>query len=113
MRKKISSNKQLDLAIIELKIQKDRDFQALKLQLAESYEEFKPSNIVKRVFVDLKEEPQVRDNVLQSVVSLAAGYLTKRLLIGKSNSFLKSVVGYVIQIGATKLISKKVVTNNK
>lgn len=113
MKKDISSNKQLDLAIIELKLKKDRDFLALKLQLEQSYEELRPSRIVKRIFVDLKEEPKLKESALKSVLVLAGGYLSKRLLIGKSNSFLKSIMGYLVQIGATKLISNKVLSNNK
>lgn len=113
MMKKVSSNEELDAAIIRLKAQKDRDFEVLKSQMSISYEELRPSKIVKRIIVDLKEEPEVKDNILGSVVSLATGYLTKRLLIGKSNSFLKSVMGYLVQIGATKIVSNKIITNNK
>ncbi|QHI34996.1 hypothetical protein IMCC3317_03420 [Kordia antarctica] len=113
MMKKISSNQELEQEIIKLKAQKAIHFRALKSQMSISYEELRPSRIIKRVFADIKEEPEIKDNVLKSLLSLAGGYLTKRILIGKSNSFLKSIMGYLVQIGATKLVSNKIITNNK
>lgn len=110
--KKITSNQELEEAIIKLKVQKAIELEELKLQMSISYEELRPSRIIKRVFVDIKEEPEIKDNVLKSLLSLATGYITKRVLVGKSNSFFKSIVGYLVQIGATKLISNKIITND-
>ena len=109
----MKNNRDLEQEILRLRTQKDNDFKALKSQMEYSYKELKPSRILKRVFVDLKEEPQIKNNVLESILSLAGGYFSKRLLIGKSSTFLKSVMGYLIQIGATKIISNKILTNEK
>ncbi|WP_430409344.1 hypothetical protein [Kordia sp.] len=113
MKKEISNINELEQSILKLKAQKENDFVALKSQMSHSYQELRPSRVVKRIFTDLKEEPKIKDNVLESVISLAAGYVSKRILIGKSNSFFKSVLGYLVQIGATKLISNTIITNNK
>ncbi|EDP94765.1 hypothetical protein U8527_07585 [Kordia algicida OT-1] len=110
---KVSNNRELEQAILKLKAQKEADMFELKSQISASMEELRPTRIIQRIADDLKNEPQVQNNVIQSTISLAVGYLTKRLLIGKSNSFFKSVLGYLVQIGATKIVSNKIITNNK
>lgn len=111
MGKKMNNSLALEQAILRLRVQKDIDYRALKSQMNYSYKELKPSRILKRVYVDIKSEPELKHNLLESVLSLAGGYLSKRLLIGKSSSFVKSIMGYLIQLGATKIISNKITTN--
>ena len=88
----MDNNKALEKAILKLRAQKNNDFRALKSQLEYSYLELKPSRILKRVYIDIKSEPELKNNLLESVISLAGGYLSKRLLIGKSSSFIKSII---------------------
>ncbi|WP_046755434.1 hypothetical protein [Kordia jejudonensis] len=113
MKKRIRNNIDLELAILELKTQKAIDYEALKSQMALSYEQLRPVNVVKRVYSDLKDEPKIKNNVLESVISIAVGYISKRVLIGKSNSFMKSMLGYLVQIGATKIVSNTITTDKK
>jgi hypothetical protein len=41
-----------------------------------------------------------------SPIGLAAGYLSKALIIGRSHSPLKNLLGSVIQLGITRIVSK-------
>ncbi len=104
-------NERLDLAIEELELKRDLKFIELKHQLASTYESVKPINMLNQALEDFKESPSIKSNLLQTVVSLAGGYFSKRLLIGKSNSMLKNLLGYVLQYGVTNFISKKVDEN--
>ena len=103
-----NQNEELDIAISNLERQRDQKFFELKQQLNLTYESVKPINILNQTLTDFKESTQVKSNVLQSVVSLAGGYLSKKLLIGNTNSTFKKILGYVLQYGITNFISKKV-----
>lgn len=98
----------LEERILALEHKKRLKTRELKSQLDTTYDEFRPSKLFNRAFKDLKEEPEVKENILESVLSLAGGYLSKRVLMGKSHSIFKSVLGYGVQYLATKLISKKI-----
>lgn len=106
-----NQNEKLDIAIAALERQRDLKFDELKQQLALTYESVKPVNILNQTLVDFKESTEVKSNLLQSVVSLAGGYISKKLLIGKSHSTFKKIMGYVVQYGVTSFISKKVDPN--
>lgn len=84
----------------------------LKNQFDVTYQELKPSriltNTLKGTLRNIKNEPNLKSNVLELALSLGGGYLSKRILVGKSNSILKSVFGYAVQFLTTKLISKKI-----
>ena len=113
MRDKMNNSQALEQAILKLRVRKNNEFRVLKAQVDTSYLELKPSRILKRIYADIKSEPEIKNNVIESVLSLAGGYVSKRLLIGKSNSLIETIMGYLVQIGATKIISDKILTNEK
>lgn len=93
-------NKQKVLAI-EMKNQFDITYQGLK-----------PSSLItnalKGTFNNIKNEPKLKGNIIELLLSLGGGYLSKKVLVGKSNSTIKNLFGYAIQFLTTKLISKKI-----
>ncbi|CAM3601307.1 hypothetical protein FLGE108171_05295 [Flavobacterium gelidilacus] len=111
MKKHRNQNEKLDRAIAELELQRDLKFVELKQQLSLTYESVKPINILNQSLVDFKESTEVKSNLLQSVLSIAGGYISKKLLVGKSHSTFKKIMGYVVQYGVTNFISKKVDPN--
>ena len=108
-----NQNEQLDIAIELLEHKRDLKFYELQKQLAVTYESVKPINILNQTLTDFKESTEIKSNVLQSVISIAGGYASKKLFLGKTNSTFKKILGYVLQYGVTSFISKKVDTNSK
>ncbi len=106
-----NQNEELDIAIELLERQRSQKFNELKLQLNATYESVKPINILNQTLVDFKESSAVKSNLFQSAISLAGGYVSKRLLLGKSHSTFKKIMGYLVQYGVTNFISKKVDSN--
>jgi hypothetical protein len=106
-----NQNTQLDEAIARLEIERDIKFDALKDQMDITLHSMKPIHILNGALEDIKEFPEVKSNIVQLVVSLAGGYLSKKLLLGKSNSTFKKILGSVIQYGVTNFVSKKVNSN--
>lgn len=98
----------LDAKIIALESKQKMKTRELKTQLDITYQELRPSRILNRVLNDIKEEPQLKGNMLELALSLVGGYLSKKILVGKSNSIFKNFFGYGVQYLATKIISKKI-----
>ncbi|WP_299764037.1 hypothetical protein [uncultured Dokdonia sp.] len=68
----------------------------------------KPSNILTRTLQDFNKEPEFKSSVIASVSGIIGGYVSRKLLFGKSNSVLKKVLGIGLQLATTKLIAQKV-----
>lgn len=107
-----NQNEKLDIAIEELERKRNMQYEEIKLQLTATYESIKPINLIKQGFQDLKESPEVKSSLFQSLLSIAGGYISKKILIGKTNSIFKTILGYALQYGVTNFISKKVDSNS-
>lgn len=100
-------SEELGKAIAHLEYKKQLQSIDFKLQLDSTYESFKLVNILNQTLSEFKESSQIKLNLFQSVLSLAGGYISKKLLIGRSNTTFKNILGYVVQYGVTRFISKK------
>ncbi|WP_445731411.1 hypothetical protein [Mariniflexile sp.] len=103
----------LDKAIARLELERNIKLEEIKYQLEVTFDSMKPINILKEKFEDLKHSNNLKSSVLQTVASLAGGYLSKKILIGKSHSFFKTILGYALQFGVTKFISNRVEANTQ
>ncbi len=97
----------LDAAKILLQNRRQHQLIELQQQAADTFEYVKPVNLVTRFVSSLKKEPKVRGSLKDTFISVGLGYLSKRLVVGKSNSMLKTLAGYAVQLIATKLVAKK------
>lgn len=98
----------LEEAISSLENQRKKEFDDLKVQLFKTSEHFRPINIISQTIKVLGESPVLKTNLFETLISVTGGYFSKKLIMGKSNSYSKKILGYVIQYGATNFISKKV-----
>lgn len=101
----------LDKAISSLENQRRNEFSDLKNQLHETTEHFRPINLLNQTIKDLRESTEIKNNLLETLMSVAGGYFSKKLIIGKSNSFFRKTLGFVLQYSVTNYISKKVNSN--
>ncbi|MGE5944778.1 MAG: hypothetical protein ACM31G_10610 [Flavobacteriales bacterium] len=111
---KNSSNQSqvLEAKIIALENKQKIKAEELKSQFDITYHELSPSKLItdlfKGTYNKIKNEPKIKGNILELVISLVGGYLSKKVLVGKSNSVLKGLFGFGVQLLTTKLISKKI-----
>jgi hypothetical protein len=101
----------LDQAICALKDQRKKEFGDLKVQFIQTSEHFRPVNLLTQTIKDLGGSPVLKTNLFETLISVTGGYFSKKMIMGKSNSFTKKIVGYVLQYGITNFISKKVSSN--
>lgn len=106
-----NQNTLLDETIARLEMERDLKFDELKDQMSITFQSMKPIHLLNGALEDIKEFPEVKSNIVQLVVSLAGGYLSKKLLLGKSKSPFKKILGSLLQYGITNFVSKKVNSN--
>lgn len=103
----------LNNVILLLEERKKKEYDDLRVQFYETTENFRPINIFKQTIKDFREIPEVKTNLFETLISITGGYFSKKIIIGKSNSFVKNIFGYVLQYTITNFISKKVSTDSE
>lgn len=98
----------LEEKIINLEKKRNENLKELKIQFDSTYHELKPSRLLIRALTDIKEEPQVKGHLFESLISITVGYLSKKLWVGNSDSIVKNIFGYVVQYVTTRIISKNI-----
>jgi len=103
----------LNEAISLLEIIRAEELKLLRQQLHLTYEGLKPFNLIKNTFKEAVESgkealasPDLKVNMVNTSVGLAAGYLSKLLFVGISNNPLRKILGYAMMFGITKFVAK-------
>jgi hypothetical protein len=102
----ITTSKELKEAIILLEEQQAVQGLVLKEQFSTVLESLKPINLIKSTFSQLKSSPDFFDGMLSTTVGLAAGYLSKKTLVGSSANVIRKLLGTLMQFGITTMIAK-------
>jgi hypothetical protein len=103
---KITSVEELKKAILLLEIKQANEGALLKEQLMETYESLKPINLIKKSLSDLTSSPDFKGDLLGTTMSLVAGFLSKKAVVGSTSNPIKKVLGTILQIGVTNIVSK-------
>ena len=78
----------------------------LKEQFKLTYESLKPINILKNTLKEVSSTPLLIDNILGSVVGLATGYLSKKIVVGASGNIFRNMLGSILQFGVSNVVSQ-------
>lgn len=103
---RIKNDNDLQEAILNLERQKDNQSIALREQWDHTRQNLNPLSLVKDGVKDMFTSSDVRSGALKGLLSLATGFLTRKLIIGNSGSMARKVVGTLAQTGATSLAYK-------
>jgi hypothetical protein len=104
--KKITTASELKAAILELELEQSQLEIELHDQFNLAYESLRPINLIRSVFKDITETDDTHVNLLNSVLVIGAGYLSKVLFQGKKKKPLKSMLGTALVFGLQTFISK-------
>ena len=94
-----------DIAI--LKARQTYELQLLKEQFHHTYDNLKPINLIKNVFKDVTSSPVIKGNIINNVIGLAAGFLSRKVLLGTNHGPVRNILGGVLQFVVTNFITKK------
>lgn len=96
----------LKAAIKALEIKQAEEGKLFKEQLLITYENLKPVNILKNIVKDFYSSDNYQQDFMEIVAGMTSGFITKKIIIGKSKNPLLKLVGLAVQFGMTTLISK-------
>jgi hypothetical protein len=100
----ITSRAELKNAIQLLEAEQAIKGQVLKEQFLLTFESLKPANLVKNTLSDLVSSPFLIDNLLNIAISLATGFLTKKIIVSASGSIFRKFLGSIMQVGVTNAV---------
>ena len=106
--KKQDSVEKLREMIDKLEVQQEEHGRELKNQLLISYESLKPLNLLKSSINDISNSVELKNGMIDSIISILSGYLTRRIIIRTSKNPIKRIMASFIQMGATSLIAKNI-----
>lgn len=101
----ITSTTGLKDAIRQLEDRQVVQGELLKEQFNLTFDSFKPANLLKSFGKNIS--PGLIGNILGISLGLTAGYFSKRLIIGSSANGVKNLLGNILQLGITGIITKK------
>ncbi|MDR7211949.1 hypothetical protein [Flavobacterium piscis] len=96
----------LNQMIRETEIRQDLDWIAIKDEIKELKENLKPLNLIRNTVEEVNEAVGFKSDLAQSAISIGIGYLAKKIVIGKTNSTFKNIIGSILQLAVTTLVSK-------
>jgi len=103
---KISSSAVLLESIQILEVEREIEGRILKEQFQLTYERFKPVNLLRSTFLEVTSTPNLLNNVVDTALGLATGYLSKKIVIGASGNILRRLLGIVVQLGVTNSVAQ-------
>ena len=96
----------LNQRIKQLEAQQDAEWIAIKDEIDEIKENLKPLNLIRNTVAEINETVGFKSDIAQSAISIGIGYLAKKLVVGKTDSIFKNILGSVLQLAVTTLIAK-------
>ena len=107
MIQKIRSVIELRESILLLEMKRENEKEGLKEQVRTTYENLRPINLIKNTLNELVSTvPDQKTNLVNTTLSLAAGYLSKKAVVGKTHKPIRQLLGTLLQIGVSSLVAK-------
>lgn len=105
MKTKISTKADLKEEILSMEIRLANDREALKGDLRSAYKQLTLANLIRNTARELAEAPDFKQNVLTAIMSITAGSLSRKLVVGSTHNPIKNIFGALLQAGVTKLVA--------
>ncbi len=104
---KRNATQNLSQTILLLEQKKTEELQSLQQQYLVVYESVKPLNLVKSALNKMTTSPDLKHNILNTVIGLSTGYISKKLLLGSTHNPIKRILGTVLQFAVTNLVARR------
>ncbi|MGM0407795.1 MAG: hypothetical protein ACQERU_07410 [Bacteroidota bacterium] len=102
----ITSSKELKAAIQLLEVEQYANGQQFKEQFFITLDNLKPVRLIENTLKDIITSPHVKNNVLGATIGMATGYLSKKIVIGRSGNIFRKLFGSFLQVGVTNFIAQ-------
>jgi hypothetical protein len=108
----VSSMNDLATRIRELEQVEARQIAELKQSAAGIAESLNPVKLLKTAFKDAAHSPDLRRNVINTAIGLGAGFISRKILVGRSTNLFKKVAGSAMQLLITTIVRNKMPDGN-
>lgn len=103
---KITSLDGLRESILLLEIKQANEARLLKEEFKTTYEKLKPVNLIKNSFNEIVSSPNLKENILNGALGLAAGFISKKAVIGSTHNPIKQLLGLLLEVGVATAVTK-------
>jgi hypothetical protein len=107
---KHGATKRLKEKIHQLETRQAEEAKILKKQFDVTVESLKPSNLIKSTLKEMSGPAELKNSLLETVVSVLTGYLTQKVIVGRRKGIMKKLFGLLVQHGVTNLIANNAET---
>ena len=104
---KIKNRAALVSVIAALEEKRDREKQGIEDSFHSITESLRPLQLIKRAYNKVQLPAGLAGNVVKVISVVGIGFVSKKLLMGKSNSLIKKIAGLLIELGVANLLMKK------
>ncbi|HEV7423687.1 MAG TPA: hypothetical protein VGO21_00700 [Candidatus Paceibacterota bacterium] len=105
MKKTITNSEELEEAIAALELKAKAQRKEIEVTFNAVSENLKPVNLVKNGFRSVFSGEH-KGELLNALIGLGSGLLSRKLILGKTNGFVGKTVGKAIQWGMAGLVSQ-------
>ena len=80
---------------------------ALKKELQLAHDYIKPANLFSNAVKGIFSSREIKNSLLDGLLGMASGYLTKKAVTGSSRNPLKAILGSILQVVVTEQVAGK------
>ncbi|AWI26639.1 hypothetical protein [Flavobacterium pallidum] len=102
----INDDFSLGQAIKAMEMQREAEMQDLTDHFHYTVESLNPKNIIREKIQDITGGPTLKNKLIKLGVGLLGGFIARKVIVGKSHNFFKTMLGNVAQAAVSKMIIK-------
>ena len=72
----------------------------------QTFESLKPINMIKSTLNELGRTPDLKSNILNAILGVGAGLLSKKIMVGRSTNLFRKIGATVLEFGIATLVAK-------
>lgn len=103
---RITSSETLKEAIAQVEQQRREQLVSLTKQLHVLLESLRPGALLKSALHEVSTPSELNKNFVDTSIGLTAGYLSEKLLIGKTSNPLKMLLGTALKFAVTNVVTR-------
>jgi hypothetical protein len=104
---KIKNRAALVSVIAALEDKREREKQGIVDSFHGITDSLRPLQLIKRAYHKVQLPAGLAGNVVKVISVVGIGFVSKKLLLGKSNGLIKKIGGLLIELGVADLLTKK------
>lgn len=103
---KITNVQELKNAIELLEVEQSVNGQHLKDQFLITLDSLRPVKLIENALKDIVSSPYLMNNLLDTTIGMATGYLSKKIVVGTSDNVFRKLFGSFLERGVTNFIAR-------